>query len=121
MQVGKITISGAVPGPETNGIGPWSDKLMEGGRILYPVVAMITVDKVVDDKKHDVQYPVLAIAHIELVTTEEDVKAHAALLGSALGMRTGAMALPFEAGDEAPGGPDAMPPDPADGNEDGED
>lgn len=107
--MGKITISGAVPGPETNGLGPWSDRLMSEGRILYPVVALVTVDKVVDDRKHGTQYPVISIAHWELLTEDPEVKGHAELLGGALTRRTGQLALPFGAGDEAPGGPEAMP------------
>lgn len=99
--MGKITLSGAMPGAETNGLAAASKELMEQPLKLVPVLAMICVDKITTKTRTGEVYPTIAIQHWE-VAPERHQAAFAQMLGDALGDRTGAAFLPFEIGDEAP-------------------
>ena len=96
-----ITLSGAMPGQETNGLAPYAKTIMDNDTILYPVVAMLAVSKVTKKVKTGEVYPTMAVAHWELVQGDENVKAHAHLLGGALSERSGMLTLPFEAGEDS--------------------
>lgn len=99
--MGKITLSGAVPGAETNGLAAHSKEFTEEPLRLTPVLAMVCVDKIVTKTRTGETYPVVAWQHLEIVP-ERHQQAFAQMLGDALADRTGASFLPFEIGDEAP-------------------
>jgi hypothetical protein len=98
---GKITLSGALPGAETNGLAASSKEFIDQPLKLVPVLAMVCVDKIVTKTRTGETYPVVAWQHLEVVP-ERHQAAFAQMLGDALGDRTGAAFLPFEIGEEAP-------------------
>jgi hypothetical protein len=99
--MGKITLSGAIPAAETNGLGNVSDALMKEPLKLVPVLAMICVDKITTKTRTGETYPTIAVQHWEICPDRHQA-AFAQMLGDALGDRTGAQFLPFEIGEQAP-------------------
>lgn len=97
-----ITLSGAMPKEDRNGLAPFRDQLLENPLIYVPVVAYVAVDKITRKPRTGEEYPVLAVEHWEALTAEEDVKAHTDLIGRVFSQRTGKLALDFGAGDEVP-------------------
>jgi hypothetical protein len=107
--MGKITLSGAIPGDNNDGIGPHSKDIVDEAQRradaglpvqLYNVVARFAVAKIVVNTETGVRYPVLKFHHWELVL-DGDQAAFGELIGGAFGARTGAQELPFPA-DEVP-------------------
>lgn len=99
--MGKITLSGAIPGEATNGLGDHAKGFIEQPLKLVPVVAMVAVSKIVTKTETDETYPTLKVHHWEVVP-EKHRKAFGKILGDALGARTGAQELPFPDGGEVP-------------------
>lgn len=118
--MGKITIAGRVPAAETNGLGPYSDKLMVEPLKLVPVVAMVAVMKITEKTETGEKYPTIAIHHVEIVP-EKHRKAFAKMLGDALADRTGAQQLPFDLDASVPmKDPFPEPPEEAESGEGGD-
>jgi len=110
--MGKITLSGAIPGENNDGVGFFSEAFLkeakrradEGvGPQLINVVARIAVDKIVIKTVNGVQYPVMKVHHWEVVP-EMHSGQFGEIIGGAFGNRTGALPLPFPDG-EVPADP----------------
>lgn len=120
--MGKITLGGAVPPDNNNGLAPYAQEFIDGYKPGQPlqlvtVVARVAVTKIITKTETGETYPVLRWHHIEVVP-EEDQAAAGKILGNAFGQRTSADELPFPEG-TVPLKDDPFPEDP-DFGEDGE-
>lgn len=116
--MGKITISGAVPPDNNDGVGPHAKDLIDHPLTLVNVVARIAVSKIVTNTETGVTYPVIKIHHWEVVL-DEDMQRFGEMIGGSYGRRTGVQELPFPAG-EVPmrdEGDDPFPEEDADARE----
>jgi hypothetical protein len=103
--MGKITLGGAMPPDNNNGLADFAQWFLddyEPGKPLriYNVVARMSVDKITTKTVDGVTYPTLKIDHWELVPAEFQEQ-FGAMIGKAFGDRTGfveADQLPFADG-----------------------
>jgi hypothetical protein len=101
--MGKITLAGAIPGDNNDGVGPHSKDFIDEAKRRYErdepmqifnVVCRVAVSKVVVDTVKRLEYPVLRIQHWEIVPADQQA-AFGKMIGQAFGARTGAAELPF--------------------------
>jgi len=103
--MGKITLGGAIPPDNNDGLGAHSQEFLDDYKPgqplrIYNVVARVSVDKITTKTADGVTYPTLRIEHWELVP-EQHQAAFGEILGDAFGQRTGMMEpeqLPFPEG-----------------------
>jgi hypothetical protein len=96
--MGKITLSGAIPGDNNDGIGPHAKDLIDHPLTLVNVVCRVAVSKIVTNTETGVTYPVIKIHHWEVVG-DEHMQKFGEIIGAAYGGRTGVLELPFPAGE----------------------
>lgn len=97
----RVAISGQVPGDEVNGLKSRAKELRASPRQLRLIIGIVDVAKVTRNVDKDFEYPTVRFRHIELVP-EEFIHDASAILGKALGDRTGMDQLPFEHGGQVP-------------------
>src|SRR4051812_15631054 len=91
--MGKITVGGAMPPDNNNGLADHAQEFLDGYKpgqplTIYNVVARMSVDKITTKTVDGVTYPTLKIDHWELVP-EKHQAAFGAIIGDAFGARTG--------------------------------
>lgn len=101
--MGKVTLAGAMPGDQLNGLGPYSKEFLENPREARLVVCLVSSGKTVKNHDNGEEHPVLRVRHWELVASDpKSQKAAAELLGQSLSARTGILELPLGAGSDVP-------------------
>lgn len=99
--MGKITLSGAMPGDNNNGLAPHSKDFLQNPLKIVTVIAQVAVSKITEKPETNEVSPTIRVHHWEIVLPE-DLPAVAKALGNAFGQRSGALELPFEDGAEIP-------------------
>jgi len=99
--MGKITLSGAMPGDNNNGLAAHSKDFLEDPLKIVTIVAQVAVSKITEKPETNEVSPTIRVHHWEIVLPE-DQPAVAKALGNAYGRRSGAMELPFETGTQIP-------------------
>jgi hypothetical protein len=100
--MGKVTLGGAVPPDNNNGLAPFAEDFIDSYKpgqplTLVTVVARVSVTKIITKTETGEVYPVLRWQHIEVVPSEH-MEAAGRILGDAFGERTGMLELPFPDG-----------------------
>jgi hypothetical protein len=103
--MGKITLGGAMPPDNNNGLTAHSEDFLNEYKPgeplkIYNVVARVSVDKITTKTVDGVTYPTLKIDHWELVPVKHQA-AFGEIIGDAFGERTGMLEpeqLPFPDG-----------------------
>jgi hypothetical protein len=125
--MGKITLGGAMPPDNNDGLAPHSQTFLDDYKpgnplVIYNVVCRISVDKITTKTVDGLTYPTLKIEHWELVPAELQ-ETFGEIIGKAYGDRTGfvepdqlpfadgtkALNDPFPEEDDPPADPDAVP------------
>lgn len=100
----KITISGALPGEEFNGLA--ADRavrdFLDTPTNPVLIIGIVSNHKTTVDHDKAIVYPVIQVRHWE-VALEADREVIAAALSRALAARSGAQALPFGEAEEEDG------------------
>jgi hypothetical protein len=97
----RVTLAGAMPAEETNGLLAHAKDFLEDPLRLRLVVCVVSSGKTVANHDKNETHPVIRIRHWELVP-DADRKTVADVLGRALADRTGMMELPLEPDSENP-------------------
>lgn len=103
--MGKITLGGAMPPDNNNGLADHAQKFLDEYKpgqplTIYNLVVRVSVDKITTKTVDGVTYPTLKIDHWELVPDKHQ-QAFGEIIGDAFGARTGMMEpdqLPFADG-----------------------
>jgi len=99
----KVTLAGAMPPDNNNGLGIYAQQMIDDYKPgdapkLYNVVARVSVREIkIKTEQGGLMYPVLAVKHWELVPADHQ-EAFGTIIGDAFGKRTGQLELPFPEG-----------------------
>jgi len=98
----SVTLSGAMPAEEMNGLEPILDGLLQDPADTRIAVVRLHVAKIINNLDKPSTYPVVRLAQIEPLSGP-DAEAAEKLLKSAYFQRTGATTLPIDELDDLDG------------------
>lgn len=98
----KVSLSGAMPGENNNGLEPYGQEFIDGYKPGQPlqivnIVARVAISKITTKTETGEVIASIRLHHAEVVPAEHQ-QAFGTIIGDAFGARTGALELPFADG-----------------------